>query len=168
MSIPRAVVPGRVYMLTRRCSERRFFLRPDAETNTAFVYCLALAAEVHQVEVIFTAAMSNHHHTGIVDVHGRLPDFLGQGQVRRVRRIDDERVRAAVLARRCPLALLEKGIREYPTAECRAASFAAAGRCCELLGKTDAAVAFYGQALLREADRDRDGRKPAHVSTVRC
>jgi hypothetical protein len=29
MSLPRAIVPGRRYMITRRCSERRFFMRPD-------------------------------------------------------------------------------------------------------------------------------------------
>ena len=76
MSLPRAVVPGRAYMITRRCSERRFFLRPDDETTNAFVYCLAVAAEKYGIKVIFTTAMSNHHHTGVVDVDGRLPDFL--------------------------------------------------------------------------------------------
>src|SRR3954463_8911379 len=76
MSLPRAVVPGRTYMVTRRCSERRFFLRPDPETNNAFIYCLAVAAQKYGVRVIFTCAMSNHHHTGIVDVAGTLPDFL--------------------------------------------------------------------------------------------
>ena len=44
MSLPRAIVPGRRYMITRRCSERRFFMRPGRETNNAFIYCLALAA----------------------------------------------------------------------------------------------------------------------------
>jgi putative transposase len=63
-------------MITRRCSERRFFLRPDPETNNAFIYCLGIAAEKYGVKVIFTATMSNHHHTGVVDVEGRLPDFL--------------------------------------------------------------------------------------------
>jgi REP element-mobilizing transposase RayT len=76
MSLPRAVVPGRTYMITRRCSERRFFLRPDPETNNAFIYCLAVAAEKYGIKVIFTTTMSNHHHTGVVDVDGRLPDFL--------------------------------------------------------------------------------------------
>src|ERR1051325_3997539 len=76
MSLARAVVPGRTYMITRRCSERRFFLRPDPETNNAFIYCLGLAAEKYGVRIIFTTTMSNHHHTGIVDVEGKLPDFL--------------------------------------------------------------------------------------------
>lgn len=63
-------------MITRRCSERRFFLRPDEETNNAFIYCLGVAALKYGVRVIFTATMSNHHHTGVLDVEGRLPDFL--------------------------------------------------------------------------------------------
>jgi len=63
-------------MITRRCSERRFFLRPDPETNNAFIYCLGLAAEKYGIRVIFTMTMSNHHHTGVVDVDGKLPDFL--------------------------------------------------------------------------------------------
>jgi 4-alpha-glucanotransferase len=57
-------------MITRRCSERRFFLRPTPEGNNAFIYCLAVAAQKYGVKVIFTATMSNHHHTGIVDVEG--------------------------------------------------------------------------------------------------
>ena len=43
MSLPRAILPGRRYLITRRCSERRFLMRPDRETNNAFVYCMALA-----------------------------------------------------------------------------------------------------------------------------
>ena len=75
MTLPRQVVPGRDYMITRRCSERRFFLRPDDDTNNAFVYCLALAAKRAKVEVTFSVAMSNHHHTGIHDPDGNFPIF---------------------------------------------------------------------------------------------
>jgi hypothetical protein len=62
-------------MITRRCSERRFFLRPDDDTNNAFIYCLALAATRAKVQVTFSAAMSNHHHTGIHDPDGNFPVF---------------------------------------------------------------------------------------------
>ena len=75
MTLPRQVVPGRDYMVTRRCSERRFFLRPDEDTNNAFIYCLALAATRAKVQVIFSGAMSNHHHTGIHDPDGNFPIF---------------------------------------------------------------------------------------------
>jgi hypothetical protein len=62
-------------MITRRCSERRYFLRPDEDTNNAFVYCLALAATRAKVQVTFSVALSNHHHTGIHDPEGNFPIF---------------------------------------------------------------------------------------------
>jgi REP element-mobilizing transposase RayT len=76
MTLPRQVVPGRDYMVTRRCSERRFFLRPDEETNNAFIYCLALAAQRAKVQILFSVALSNHHHTGIHDPDGNFPVFI--------------------------------------------------------------------------------------------
>jgi hypothetical protein len=51
-------------------------MRPDRETNNAFVYCLAEAAARFQIQVLFTVAMSNHHHTGIYDPAGNYPAFL--------------------------------------------------------------------------------------------
>jgi putative transposase len=62
-------------MITRRCSERRFFLRPDDETNNAFIYCLALAALRAGVEGLFVVAMSNHYHAGLHDPGGNFPIF---------------------------------------------------------------------------------------------
>jgi putative transposase len=76
MPLPREVLPGRTYMITRRCTQRQFLLRPDPETNNAFVYCLAVAAQRAGVWVTFTAAQSNHHHTGIHDPKGTYPDFI--------------------------------------------------------------------------------------------
>ena len=75
MTLPRQVVPGRDYMITRRCSERRFFLRPDEDTDNTFIYCLALAARRAKVQITFSVAMSNHHHTGIHDPEGNFPIF---------------------------------------------------------------------------------------------
>jgi len=37
MTLPSQVLPGCDYMMTRRCSERGFFLRPDDTTNNAFI-----------------------------------------------------------------------------------------------------------------------------------
>jgi putative transposase len=76
MSVPRAVLPGQTYMITRRCTQRQFLMRPDRETNNAFIYCLAVAASRHRIAILFTAAMSNHHHTGIYDPDGNYPAFL--------------------------------------------------------------------------------------------
>jgi REP element-mobilizing transposase RayT len=63
-------------MITRRCTQRQFLMRPDRETNNAFVYCLAVAAQRFKIRVLFTLAMSNHHHTGIEDPEGNYPAFL--------------------------------------------------------------------------------------------
>jgi len=78
MPRPREVLPGRTYMITRRCTQRQFLMRPDPETNNAFIYCLAIAAQRAGIEVIFTAAQSNHHHTGIYDPKGTYPEFIEQ------------------------------------------------------------------------------------------
>jgi REP element-mobilizing transposase RayT len=75
MTLPREILPGRFYMVTRRCTQRQFLLRPDAETNNAFLYCLADAAQRYGVEVLLTCAMSNHHHTVIFDRLGSVPAF---------------------------------------------------------------------------------------------
>jgi len=76
MTLAREVLPGRIYMITRRCTQRQFLLRPDTATNNAFVYCLAVAAQRSGVLILFSAAESNHHHTGIYDPHGTYPDFI--------------------------------------------------------------------------------------------
>jgi putative transposase len=76
MSLPRAIVAGRRYLITRRCSERRFLMRPCPETNNAFLYCMALAARRSEVSIVAVGTTSNHYHAVVVDNHARLPQFL--------------------------------------------------------------------------------------------
>ena len=52
-------------------------MRPDRETNNAFVYCMALAAQKTHVSVVCVGTTSNHYHAVVVDNRGRLPEFLG-------------------------------------------------------------------------------------------
>jgi putative transposase len=73
---PRPVVENRTYMFTRRCSERRFFLRPDAVTTNAFWYCLGWAAQKHGLTLHSAVALSNHAHVVATDSRGVYPDFL--------------------------------------------------------------------------------------------
>ena len=75
MTLPREVIPGRFYMVTRRCTQRLFLLRPDEATNNGFLYCLAEAAQRFDIDVLLPCAMSNHHHTVVFDRHGALPAF---------------------------------------------------------------------------------------------
>ena len=53
---PRPVIEGRTYIFTRRCSERRFFLRPDSMTNNTFWYCLGWTAQTKGI--VLHVAMS--------------------------------------------------------------------------------------------------------------
>jgi hypothetical protein len=62
-------------MVTRSCTQRQFLLRPDPATNNAFVYCLAVAAERYEIDVIDFVQMSNHLHEAIFDRHGNAPAF---------------------------------------------------------------------------------------------
>ena len=57
--MPGRIVPGRVYMVTRRCTQRQLLLPLDRETTNAFIYCLALAAERTEMRVLALMAHSN-------------------------------------------------------------------------------------------------------------
>lgn len=72
---PRQILAGTTYLITRRCSERRFFLRPSELTNAIFLYVLAVAAQRYGVLVHAYCVLSNHFHLVVTDRCGRLPDF---------------------------------------------------------------------------------------------
>ncbi len=67
---------GAFVFVTRRCSERRFFLKPGKRANQGFKYCLARAVRNTGVKVLFSAVMSNHYHLGLYDPNGNLPRFM--------------------------------------------------------------------------------------------
>jgi len=75
MTAPRQVLPGTTSLITRRCSERRFFLRPTAVTNEIFLYVLAVAAKRYNVLVHAFCVLSNHYHLVVTDQDGCLPAF---------------------------------------------------------------------------------------------
>jgi REP element-mobilizing transposase RayT len=75
MTAPRRVLQGTTYLVTRRCSERRFFLRPSERTTAIFSYLLAVAASRYGILVHAFCVMSNHFHLVVTDPHARLPDF---------------------------------------------------------------------------------------------
>lgn len=75
MPSARPVFPGAFLFITRRCAQRQFVLRPDAETNNAFTYCLADAARRTGVCIILSQMESNHHHTAAYDPLGQQVEF---------------------------------------------------------------------------------------------
>ncbi|NVB82266.1 MAG: hypothetical protein HOV81_28050 [Kofleriaceae bacterium] len=76
MSKARQILMGQFYMVQRRCAQRQLLMRPDDETNNAFTYCLAVAANRFRIEVILPIAEPNHHHTIFFDRYGNFPLFL--------------------------------------------------------------------------------------------
>ena len=74
--LPRPVLPGQFYLITRRCTQRQFLLRPDPATNNAFLYCLIHAALRCEIDVLLPCAMSNHYHAVIYDRAGRYPELI--------------------------------------------------------------------------------------------
>lgn len=76
MTLPRRIRPETTWLVTRRCTQRQFLLRPDEETTQIFLYCLAEAAMRFDIEVYGYLAMSNHYHAVVHDRSGVLPRFL--------------------------------------------------------------------------------------------
>lgn len=76
VTLPRTVVPGTTYHITRRCLDRRFYLVPSEETNAIIAYALAAACEKHGVEPHGYNFECNHSHVVVTDVRGVLPDFM--------------------------------------------------------------------------------------------
>ena len=62
-------------MLTRRCSERRFFLLPTVLVFQVFAYVLAVAAARTGMLVHAACVMGNHYHLVITDPTGSIADF---------------------------------------------------------------------------------------------
>jgi REP element-mobilizing transposase RayT len=76
VTAPREILPGKTYLVTRRCTQRQFLLKPSPRTNQIIEYCLAVAAKQTGVLIHAVCFMSNHWHGVITDPLARLPEFL--------------------------------------------------------------------------------------------
>jgi hypothetical protein len=74
--LPRQVLPRQFYLITRRCAQRQFLLRPDTVTNNAFLYCLIAAALRCEIDALLPCAMRNQYHAVVYDRAGRYPEFI--------------------------------------------------------------------------------------------
>lgn len=75
MTAPRAVHAGTTYLITRRCLNRMFLLRPSEILTQVFAYTLARAAKRSGVLVHAYCVLSNHYHLVVTDPEARLPEF---------------------------------------------------------------------------------------------
>jgi putative transposase len=71
----RQVLPGTTYLVTRRCAQRQFLLRPSARTNDVVGYVLAVAAQRYHIQLHAVCALSNHLHIVLTDPEACLPAF---------------------------------------------------------------------------------------------
>jgi REP element-mobilizing transposase RayT len=69
------VLPGATYLVTRRCTQREFLLKPSALTNQIFKYVLAVAAARYGILIHAVCAMSSHYHLVLTDPDANLPEF---------------------------------------------------------------------------------------------
>ncbi len=75
MTAPRQLVPGATYLVTRRCAQREFLLKPSRVTNDVFLYVLALAAQRFDIAIHAFCVLSNHFHIVLTDTNASLPAF---------------------------------------------------------------------------------------------
>ena len=75
MTAPRQVLPGVTYLVTRRCLERQFHLRPGRITNETFLYILAVATRRYHIRLHAFCVLSNHYHLVFTDPKASMPAF---------------------------------------------------------------------------------------------
>jgi REP element-mobilizing transposase RayT len=69
----RRQAPGQYYLITTRCHQARFFLRPDKDLNLAVLEWLARAQrQLPELRILAACVMSNHLHLVVHDQAGQL------------------------------------------------------------------------------------------------
>jgi putative transposase len=76
MTASRQLLPGKTYLVTRRCTQREWLLRGEADTNRIFLYWMAIAATRSGVEIHGYLQMGDHWHAVVTDPTGSLPVFV--------------------------------------------------------------------------------------------
>jgi len=75
MTLPRRIIPGTTYELTRRTTRQEFRLLARREEIELMGYALAVCSRRYGVEVHAAMCMPNHYHITASDPLGRIPDF---------------------------------------------------------------------------------------------
>ena len=75
MTAPRQVLPGASYLITRRCAQRQFLLKPSPVVTAVFKFVLAVAAARCGILLHVVCVLSNHFHIVLTDPKSQLPRF---------------------------------------------------------------------------------------------
>ena len=73
--LPRPIVPGATYLITRRCTQRQFLMVPSAKVNRVILFCLARAAALYGIHIHVICVLGNHFHIVLTDPLGLLSEF---------------------------------------------------------------------------------------------
>ncbi|HET6981454.1 MAG TPA: transposase, partial [Myxococcaceae bacterium] len=68
--------PSEIFLLTVRCFQRRYLLRPSQETVEVLGGVLARSVRLHGVELFAFSVVSNHLHLIVRAPRGNLPRFM--------------------------------------------------------------------------------------------
>ncbi len=69
------MVAGTTYLVSRRCTQREFLLKPSVLSNLVLKFVLAVAAARYGMLLHAVCVMSNHLHIVLTDARANLPDF---------------------------------------------------------------------------------------------
>jgi REP-associated tyrosine transposase len=75
MTMPRQVLPGSTYLVSRRCAQRECLLTPTEHTTAVFKFVLAVAARRYGIQLHAATVMGNHYHLVLTDPRAELPRF---------------------------------------------------------------------------------------------
>jgi len=71
----RPILPGKMYKVTRRTTQRLYLLLPSKMTHEVFGYCLGVALARFGIQMHAVTVLCNHYHIDITDPYGALPAF---------------------------------------------------------------------------------------------
>ncbi len=93
MTLPVRRLPGRFYLITRRCERREFRLRPDEDMKAAITVVMADACERYGVILVALVVMGNHYHAVVYDPDGLVSEWMRDvhGQLARFGNLVHER-----------------------------------------------------------------------------
>jgi len=77
VTLPRKLLPGSTYMVTRRVAQRGFLLRPEPLCNQTVEYCFGRALQLYpEIELHALQVLSDHFHAVLTDAGQSLPLFM--------------------------------------------------------------------------------------------
>ena len=71
----REIIPGALYLITRKTNDDLFYLRPGEGIEEVLLYLLLLKAKRYRLKIHGFIVMSNHVHLVVSDPIGQLPAF---------------------------------------------------------------------------------------------